>query len=151
VNSLFHLRQVSLHQEQRTIWQLIVTTTVCALAILGILFFSLCSYVLNFIPCLHSTNTTIEPSTVTSNPSPELPEPSKRTHFPRNDEPQKDVPFTASPLKPAKKILIKIHAKMTVSKSLRFESSTRLKRDNSRRDEKCRLSGSHMRSFAFIR
>jgi hypothetical protein len=34
---------------------------------------------------------------------------------------------------------------------LRFESSTRLKRDNSRRDEKFRLSGSHMRSFAFIR
>ena len=88
VDSLFQLRQVSLHQEQRTFWHLIVTTTVCALAILGILCFSLRSYVLNFIPCRHPTNTTIEPSTVTSNPSLEIPEPSQRTHFPRNDEPQ---------------------------------------------------------------
>jgi len=101
VDSLFHLRQVSLHQEQRTFWHLIITTTVCILAILEILCFSLRSYVLNFIPCRHSTNTTIEPSTVTSKPSPEIPEPSQRTHFPRNDEPQQDVNFTASPLKPA--------------------------------------------------
>jgi len=101
VDSLFHLRQVSLHQEQRTFWHLIVNTTICALAILGILCFILRSYVLNFIPCRHSTNTTIEPSTVTSNPSPVIPEPSQRTHFPRNDEPQQDVTFTAYPLKPA--------------------------------------------------
>ena len=99
VDSLFHLRQVSLHQEQCTFWQLIITTTVCALVILGILCFSLRSYVLNFIPYPHSTNTTIEPCTVTSNPSPELPEPSQRTRFPRNDEPQQDVTFTVYLLK----------------------------------------------------
>jgi hypothetical protein len=72
VNSLFHFRQVSLHQEQNTFWHLIVTTTVRAL---GILCFSLRSCVLNFIPCRHSTNTTIDPSTVTSIPLPEIPEP----------------------------------------------------------------------------
>jgi len=94
VYSLFHLRQVSFHQEQRTFWHLILTTTVCALAILGILCFSLLSHVHNFVPCCHSTNTTIETSTVTSNPSPEIPEPSQRTHFPRSDEPPQDVTFT---------------------------------------------------------
>jgi hypothetical protein len=101
VDSLFHLRQVSLHQEQRAFWQPMITTTVGALAILGILCFSLRSCVLNCIPCRHSTNTSIEPSTVTSNPSPELPEPSQRTHFPKNNEPLQDVTFTAYPLKPA--------------------------------------------------
>ena len=85
VDSLFHLRQVSLHLEQRTFWHLIVTTNVCALAILGILYFSLRSYVLNCIPCRHCLNTTIEPGTVTSNPSPVIPEPSQITHFPRNE------------------------------------------------------------------
>jgi len=64
VDSLFHLRQVSLHHEQRTVWHLIVTTTVCALAILGILCFSLPSHAHNFIPCCHSTT----PQTPLSNP-----------------------------------------------------------------------------------
>ena len=101
VDSLLHLLQVSLHQEQRTFWHLIVTTTVCALAILGILCSPLRSHVLNFIPCRHATNTTIEPSTVTSNRSPEIPEPSQRPHFPSNSSPQQDVTFAAYPLKPA--------------------------------------------------
>ena len=101
VDSLFHLRQVSLQQDQRTFWHLIVTTTVCALAILGILCFSLRSYVHYFLHCCHSTNTTVEPSTVTLNPSPEIPEPSQRTHFPRSDEPSQDVTFTGYPLKQA--------------------------------------------------
>jgi len=101
VDSFFHLRQVSLHQEQLTFWHLIVTTTVCTLAILETLYFSLRSHVHNFIPCCHSTNTTIEPSTVTSNPSLVIPEPSQRTQFPRNDELQRDVTFTAYPLKQA--------------------------------------------------
>ena len=101
VDSLFHLRQVSLHQEQRTFWHLTVTNTVCTLAVLGNLYFSLRSHVHNFVPCCHSINTTIEPSTVTSNLSPVIPEPSQRTQFPRNDEPQRDVTFTAYPLKQA--------------------------------------------------
>jgi len=88
-------------QQERTFWHLIVTTTVCALAIFGILCFSLRSYVHYFIPCSHSTNTTVEPTTVTSNPLPEIPEPSQRTHFPRNDELSKDVTFTGYPLKQA--------------------------------------------------
>jgi len=96
VDSLFHLRHVSLHQEQRTFLHLIVTTIFCTLAIL---YFSLRFHIHNFIPCCHSTSTTIEPGTVTSNPSPVIPEPSQRNHFPRNDEPQRDVTFTAYPLK----------------------------------------------------
>jgi hypothetical protein len=101
VDSLIHLRQVSVHQEQRTFWHLTVTTAVCTLAILGILCFSLRSHVHNFISCCYSTNTNIEPSTVTSNPTPEIPEPSQRTHFPRRNEPQQDVTFTAYLLKQA--------------------------------------------------
>jgi len=54
VDSLFHL-----HQEQRTFWHLKVTTTVCALALFGILCFSLRSHVHYFIPCCHCTNSII--------------------------------------------------------------------------------------------
>ena len=57
VNSLFHFRRASLQQEQRTFWQLLITTTVCALAILGILYLSLRSYVQHFIQCCRFTNT----------------------------------------------------------------------------------------------
>jgi len=101
VDSLFHLPQVSLQQEQRIFWHLVVTTIVCTLAILGILCFSLRSHAHNFIPCCHSPNTTIEPSTVTLNPSPIIPEPSRRIYSLRNDEPQRDVTFTAYSLKQA--------------------------------------------------
>lgn len=101
VNSLFHLRQVSFLQEQRTNWHLIVTTTVCALAILGVLCFSLRSYTHNYIVCHHCTNSTIVPGIVTSNPSTVIPEPSQRTHFPRSDERQREVIFTSYALKQA--------------------------------------------------
>ena len=101
VNSLFHLRQASLHQEQRTFWHLLITTTVCALAILGVLYLSLHSYVQHFIPCCRSTNTNVEPNIVTSSPLPVNPEPSQRTQFPRNEETQRDVTFTAYPLSQA--------------------------------------------------
>ena len=101
VNSLFHLRQVSLYQEQRTFWHLIATTIVCALAILGILYLSLRSYVQHSITSCHSTNTTVEPNTVMLNPLPVTPEPSQKTQFPRKDE-NRDVTFTAYPLNQAK-------------------------------------------------
>ena len=83
VDSLFHLRQVSFHQEQRTFWHRIVTAAACTFAVLGMLCFSLCSHVPvhNFITCCHSTNNTIEPSTVTSNPSPIIPEPVEEFFF----------------------------------------------------------------------
>jgi len=77
---------------------LIVTTLVCALAILGILYLSLRSYVQHSIPSCHSTNTTVELNTVTLNPLLVTPEPSQRTQFTRKDENQRDVTFTAYPL-----------------------------------------------------
>ena len=101
VDSLFHLRQVSLHQKQRTFWHLIFTTTVCTPAILGILCFSLHCHIHNFIVCCHSTNTTSELSTANPNHSSITHEPIRRTHFPRSDELQRDVTFTAYPLKQA--------------------------------------------------
>ena len=127
VDSLFHLRQVSIHQEQRTFWYLIVTTTVCALAILEILCFSLRS----FIPCCHSANTTIEPSTVTSNPSPEIPEFKERT-FQEATNLHKMLHLRAIHWK-SRIIIIKRHAKIVASKSLVNESSTRLQREVSTR------------------
>jgi len=101
VNSLFHLQQVSLYQEQCTFWHLIVTTIVCTLAILGILYLSLRSYMQHSIPSCHSTNTTVEPNTVTLNPLPVTPEPSQRTQFTRKDENQRDVTFMACRLNQA--------------------------------------------------
>ena len=81
VESLLKLRRVSFRQEQRTYWLLIITTTVCVIAILGVLCFSLRSVIHRHIFCRHSTNTTVEPSTFTPNSLTLTPEPSQRTYF----------------------------------------------------------------------
>ena len=100
VDSLINLRQVSFHQKQRTYWHLIITT-VCVLAIFGILCFSVLSYIHRHIVRCHSINTTVEPSTLTPNPLPVTPEPSQRTHLPRSNEPQREVTFSSYWQKPA--------------------------------------------------
>jgi len=81
VNPLFYLRQFSLYQEQRTFCNLIVTSMVCALAILGNLYLSLRSYLQHYIPSCHFTNTTVEPNTVTLNPLPVTPRPNQKNSF----------------------------------------------------------------------
>ena len=101
VDSLFNLRQVSFHQEQCTYWHLIITT-VCVLAIFGIVCFSFRSYTHRHSVCCDSANNTVEPSTVTTNPLPVNPETSQRTHLPRSNEPQREVTFASYSLKPAK-------------------------------------------------
>jgi hypothetical protein len=134
VDSLFHLRQVSLHQEQRTFWHLIVTTAVCALAVLGILCFSLRSH-----PCTQLY-------TLLS-----LHKHAYRTQdcyfksFARNSRTQAKNAFSKKrrtstrcyiyglSTETSRIIIIKIHAKMVARKSLVNESSTRLQSDVSTR------------------
>ena len=108
VDSLFHLRQVSLHQEQRTFWHLIVTTTVCALAILGILCFSFtfpCTLLYTLLS-LHKRHYRTQ-YCYFKNPSPEIPEPSQRTHLPRSDELPQDVNIYGLSTETSRIIIIK--------------------------------------------
>ena len=49
VDSLFHIRRTSLHQAHQSYWHLIITTTVCAIAILSVLYISLRSYLRNMV------------------------------------------------------------------------------------------------------
>jgi hypothetical protein len=91
MNSLLHIRQVSQHQ-QDTFWHLIITTTLSALAILGILYLSFLSRLHSLVTCRRVVVTKSEPSTVDSSPSPVTPEPTRRTHLPKKNELNKKLP-----------------------------------------------------------
>ena len=95
VDSLLHIQQASLREEQRTHWYLIITPVVCTVAILGILCLSLRSYIHAFITRCYSPNTTSVPSTTDPNPSLTTTEPRQRSQIPSNENPQRNVTFTA--------------------------------------------------------
>ena len=100
IDSLFHIRQTSLRQAHQTYWHLIVTTTVCAIAIFCVLYFSFRSHVHNFIPCGSSANKSPEPSTLEQVPSPLPPEPKRRAYSPQPGNSKKEVVFTVYPTQP---------------------------------------------------
>ena len=97
IDSLFHIRQTSLRQAHQTYWHLIVTTSICAIAILSVLYFSLRSYLHNFITCRSSANKSPEPGTPELDPSPLPPEPKRRAYSPQPGNPKKEVLFTVYP------------------------------------------------------
>ena len=92
VDSLFHIEQGSVRQSYQTCWHQVVTS-VCAVAILGVIYVSLRSPLRNLATRCSSPNTVHEPSTTAQNPSPLPPEPRRREYTPTNDNSQKDVAF----------------------------------------------------------
>ena len=71
VDSLFHIRvkQATLHQTHQTYWKLIAISTVCDIAIRGILFLSFRSSLHNMATRCFFSRTVPEPSTAEHNPS----------------------------------------------------------------------------------
>ena len=72
-------------------------TTICAIAILSVLYFSLRSYEHNFITCGPSAKKSPEPSTLEQDPFPLPPEPKRRAHSPQPGNSKKEVVFTVYP------------------------------------------------------
>jgi len=101
VDSIFHIQQASLREQQRTYWYIITTPVVYTAAILGILYISLRSYLRNFITRCYSPNATSEPSTTDPNPPFTPPEPQQRSQIPSNENPERNVTFTAYSLQQA--------------------------------------------------
>ena len=69
VDSLFHIKQATMHQTHQTYWQLIAISTVCVIAILGILYLSFRSSLHNTATRCCSSRTVPEPSTAEQNAS----------------------------------------------------------------------------------
>ena len=69
VDSLFHIKQATLHQTHQTNWQLIAISIVCVIAILGILYLSFRSSLHNAATRCFSSRAVPEPSTAEQNPS----------------------------------------------------------------------------------
>ena len=101
VNSLFHIEQASARQSHITYWYHIATMSVCAVAILGVIYLSLRSPLRNLATRCLLPNMVHEPSTTAQNPSLLPPEPKRRQSSPTNDNSQKDVAFTSYSMQPA--------------------------------------------------
>jgi len=86
IDSLFQIRQTSSRQAQQTYWHLIATTTICEIATLNVLYFSLRSYIRNIVTCYLSANKSLEPSTSERDPSPLPPEPRRRAYSPQQED-----------------------------------------------------------------
>jgi hypothetical protein len=99
VDSLFYIKQASMRQTNQTYWHLIATTSVCAVAVLGILYLSLRTYLRNLATRSFSSGTIPEPSTSEQNPPSLTPEPRRREHTPNNDDSQRDIAFASYSLK----------------------------------------------------
>jgi hypothetical protein len=63
VNSLHHINQAALRQGRQTFWHVIVTTTVRAMAVMIILYFSFRSTLRNLLANCSATRSITEPST----------------------------------------------------------------------------------------
>ena len=93
-DSLLHAHYTFLHRERHSYWHLIITTTLCTAAIIGIICLSLRSYLARrFLRCfpkhthsnLNTENRTLTSSTTGSNPA---------AVEPTNDDLQRNVTFT---------------------------------------------------------
>jgi hypothetical protein len=89
MDSLFHIRLASTRQTNQTYWHLIATTSVCAVAVLGILYLSLHTYLCNMAARCFSSSAVPEPSTSEQDPSSLPPEPRRREYTPNNDDSQR--------------------------------------------------------------
>ena len=94
VDSIVHIHHTSLQRERQSYWHLIIIKTVCTITIIGILCFTLRSYLHREISPCYSTRKL-------SNPHTELqviPSPSSTPHPETNEatniDPQKNVIFT---------------------------------------------------------
>ena len=95
VDSIFHIQQASLREQQRAYWYIITTSAVCTATILGILYVSLRSYLRNLITRCYSPNATSEPSTTDPNSPLTPPEPQHTTRISSNENLERKVTFTA--------------------------------------------------------
>jgi hypothetical protein len=94
MDSVFHIRQTIMRQTNQTYWYLIATC-VCAIAVLGILYLSLFTYLCNPVTRCFSSGTIPEPSTSEQTPPSLPPETRQREYTPNNDDSQRDVVFTS--------------------------------------------------------
>jgi len=133
VDSLFHLRQVSLHQEQRTVWHLIVTTTglrTCNFlnSVLFLTFPCTLLYTLSSLYKHHYRTQYCYFKFLARNSRTQ-----SKNLFSKKRRTSTRCYFYMLPTETSRITIIKIHAKMGASKSLVNESSTRLQRDVSTR------------------
>jgi hypothetical protein len=95
VDSLFHIKQATLHQTRQTYWQPIAISAVCVIVIFGILYLSLKSFIHNIAIRCFSSHTVPESTTAEQNPSSSPPpEPRRRAYAQNKDDTQSDVAFT---------------------------------------------------------
>jgi hypothetical protein len=88
-NSLFHINQATL-QGRQTFWHVIVTTSICAVAVMIIICLSLRSTLRNLLTNCFVTRSNPEPGTTEQIPSYQPPEPKPRACTPDNENIQKE-------------------------------------------------------------
>ena len=97
VNSLLHVNQTSLLQEQRSYRHLIILTILCASTILGSLCFSLRFRLLIMILNRWTQNNVPTPDCTEEIPNPTTSSPIQDTDEPKDDDLRRNVTFTAYP------------------------------------------------------
>jgi hypothetical protein len=100
VNSLNHINQATLRQGRQTFWHLIVTTSICAVAVMIILYLSLRSTLRKKLANCFAKRSNPGSSTTEQSPY-QPPQPKPRACISDSENIQKEVAFTSYALRPA--------------------------------------------------
>ena len=98
VDSLLHGHYTSPHRERQSYWHLVITTSLCAVAIVAIICYSLRSSVCHRFSHCSTQHTPQTQNAESQIPSPSLSGSNPPTIKPRTDDLRKDVTFTTHSL-----------------------------------------------------